>query len=249
MLRLKLTRRTTAVILVLLTIQASGTAMGQATSPATVTVAGNLQDEIGCPGDWNPGCPTTHLFFDAEDQVWQGIFPIPAGDWEYKAALNDSWNENYGQNAIRDGPNIELSLGNSADVKFYYSHETHWVADNHNKVIATLAGSFQSELGCSGDWDPSCLRSWLQDPDGDGLYTFSTKMLPAGDYEVKVAHNESWVEHYGAGGVPNGANILFTVPESFTEILFTYDWITHFLYISIEPTSNVIFTDGFEEGL
>ncbi len=71
-------------------------------------------------------------------------------------------------------------------------------------------GSFQSELGCPGDWQPDCLRSWLQDPDGDGIYTFRTSALPAGSYEVKVAINESWDENYGAGGVPNGANIAFT---------------------------------------
>jgi pullulanase len=65
-------------------------------------------------------------------------------------------------------------------VKFYYDHATHWITDNRNSVIATLAGSFQSELGCAGDWDPSCLRTWLQDPDGDGLYTFSTSGAPSG---------------------------------------------------------------------
>ena len=57
-------------------------------------------------------------------------------------------------------------------VKFYYAHGTHWVADNVNTVIATVPGSFQSELGCPGDWQPDCLRSWLQDPDGDGIYSF-----------------------------------------------------------------------------
>ena len=96
-------------------------------------------------------------------------------------------------------------------MKFYYSHETHWVADNQNKVIAVAPGSFQSELGCPGDWQPDCLRSWLQDPDGDGIYTFRTSALPAGDYEVKVAIDESWDENYGAGGVPNGPNIPFHV--------------------------------------
>ena len=44
-------------------------------------------------------------------------------------------------------------------------------------MIVTVPGSFQSELGCSGDWDPGCLRSWLQDPDGDGTYTFETTAL------------------------------------------------------------------------
>ncbi len=66
----------------------------------------------------------------------------------------------------------------------------------------TAAGSFQSELGCPGDWQPDCLRSWLQDPDGDGIYTFSTTAIPAGSYEFKAALNESWDENYGAGGAP-----------------------------------------------
>ena len=63
----------------------------------------------------------------------------------------------------------------------------------------TAPGSFQSELGCPGDWDPGCLRSWLQDPDGDGRYTMSTTALPPGSYEVKAAINQSWDENYGAG--------------------------------------------------
>jgi hypothetical protein len=98
-------------------------------------------------------------------------------------------------------------------------------------VIATVPGSFQSELGCPGDWDPGCLRSWLQDPDGDGIYSFSTSTLPPGDYEAKVAHNESWDENYGAGGVPNGPNIQFTVATC-DAVTFTYDPSTHILTIA-----------------
>jgi hypothetical protein len=74
--------------------------------PSSVTVAGNLQDELGCPGDWQPDCAATQLGFDAEDGVWQGTFNIPAGNWEYKAPLNDSWDENYGANAQQNGANI-----------------------------------------------------------------------------------------------------------------------------------------------
>ena len=40
---------------------------------------------------------------------------------------------------------------------------------------------------------------WLQDPDGDGTYTWSSDQLPAGTYEFKVAHGLSWDENYGAG--------------------------------------------------
>jgi pullulanase-type alpha-1,6-glucosidase len=175
-----------------------------------------------------------------EDGVWQGTFNAPAGDWEYKAPLNDSWDENYGANATRDGPNIGLSLGSATPVKFYYSDATHWVTDNHNKTIAVAPGSFQSELGCASDWDPSCLRSWLQDSDGDGFYTFSAR-LPAGSYEAKVAINESWDENYGAGGAPGGANIPFMVSVACEEIFFTYDAVTHVLTIGAEggPKGNL----------
>ena len=55
-------------------------------APTSVTVAGSLQSELGCPGDWQPECGATHLGYDADDDVWQGTFNVPAGNWEYKAA-------------------------------------------------------------------------------------------------------------------------------------------------------------------
>jgi len=197
---------------------------------ASVAIAGNLQSELGCPGDWQPDCAVTELAYDVGDGIWQASFALPAGNWEYKAALNDFWDENYGANATDNGANIPLNLGVSTDVKFYYDHVTHWITDNHNSVIATAVGSFQSELGCPSDWDPSCLRSWLQDPDGDGIYALLTP-FPAGSYEAKVTINESWDENYGAGGVPGGANIPFTVAEG-GSVQFSYDSATHMLVVS-----------------
>jgi pullulanase/glycogen debranching enzyme len=202
-----------------------------APEPTSVTIPGSLQDELGCPGDWQVDCAVTHLAYDTDDTVWQGTFNLPAGSYEYKAALNDSWAENYGANATPNGPNIPLNLGADTDVKFYYSHATHWVIDNVNAVIATVPGSFQDEIGCSADWDPSCLRSWLQDPDGDGTYEFSSGDIPPGSYEAKVAINESWTENYGAGGVQNGSNIPFTVTSG-QIVRFSYDAVSHVLTIS-----------------
>jgi pullulanase-type alpha-1,6-glucosidase len=191
----------------------------------SVAVVGNLQSELGCPGDWQPECPATELAFDLSDDVWQGTFALPAGSWEYKVALNDTWDESY------PGANIPLSLGADTDVKFYYDDKSHWVTDNVNSVIATVPGSFQSEIGCPGDWQPDCLRSWLQDMDGDGIYSFTTDQIPAGSYEAKVAINESWDENYGAGGVPNGPNIPFSVPAGAT-MEFVYDSVSHVLTIA-----------------
>ncbi len=202
-------------------------------TPTSVAIAGSLQSELGCPGDWQPDCRTTWLTYDDADQVWQGAWTVPAGSWEYKAALNGGWDENYGQNATPGGANIPLTLDAPTRVKFYYSHKTHWITDNKSKVIATVPGSFQSELGCPGDWQPDCLRSWLQDPDGDGTYTFSTTALPAGNYEAKVAINEGWDENYGEGGAPGGSNIAFTVPTNNKEVFFSYNAMTHVLTISV----------------
>ncbi len=209
-----------------------------APEPASVTIAGSLQDELGCPGDWQPDCAASHLAYDAGDMVWQETFAVPAGSYEYKATIDGSWDENYGANAEPNGPNIALNLGADTDVKFYYSHATHWVTDNVTKVIATVAGSFQDEIGCPGDWQPDCLRSWLQDPDGDGFYSFSTSDIPPGDYEAKVTINESWDENYGQGGEQNGPNIPFSV-EAGQVVNFSYDAVSHVLTISFTSSDQL----------
>ncbi|MEK7329057.1 MAG: alpha-amylase family glycosyl hydrolase, partial [Chloroflexota bacterium] len=202
-------------------------------NPLNVSIPGSLQSELGCPGDWQPGCAATHLTYDASDDVWQGTWTIPAGSWEYKAALNDGWAENYGLHATLDGSNILFNLAASAAVKFYYDHKSHWITDNQNSVIAVAPGSFQSELGCPDDWDAGCLRSWLQDTDGDGIYTFTTTALPAGNYNTKVALNESWDVNYGAGGVQNGPDIPFSVPFNNASVTFSYDATSHVLTINV----------------
>ncbi|MCB0115150.1 MAG: hypothetical protein KDD84_13705, partial [Caldilineaceae bacterium] len=197
--------------------------------PTGVALAGDFQSELGCPGDWQPDCAVTELTYDAADDVWQGSFTVPAGNWQYKAALNDAWDESYG---TAGGGNLALDLAAETAVKFYYDHKSHWVADSHNDVIAVAPGDFQSELGCSGDWLPDCLLSWLQDPDDDGIYEFRTTALPAGTYAGKVAINESWDENYGAGGAPGGDNISFTVAADNDEIVFTYDAASHVITIA-----------------
>ena len=204
----------------------------RAAAPTAVTIAGSLQSEVGCPGDWDPACASTQLVYHSNSDVWQGTFALPAGAYEYKAALNNSWDENYGLHATPGGDNIPLALADATNVRFYYDDKTHWVTDNVNSTIATVAGSFQQDLGCAGDWDPSCLRSWLEDPSGTGVYSFVTTALPHGTYEAKVAINESWDVNYGQGGIPNGANIPFSVPSDGARMIFSYNPSTHVLTVS-----------------
>lgn len=206
--------------------------------PDSVTIAGTVQSKLGCDGDWQPECEATQLKYDPANDVWSGTFDLPAGEYEYKAALNGAWDENYGANAEAGGPNIPLSLADDTTVTFFYDHKTHWITDDVNSVIATLPGTAQSEQGCTpvantGDWEPGCLRTWLQDPDGDGTYTFTTVLIPAGDWEVKVAVGRSWDVNYGLEGASNGPNIPFSLPAEGHEVVFSWDSETHLLDIAI----------------
>jgi len=187
---------------------------------------------MGCPGDWDPACPQAQLTLDQNDRIWKGTYTLPDGTYSYKVAINKAWDENYGAGAIQNGANIDLTSA-GAPITFFYDHRTHWVTSTAQGSIVVAPGSFQSEMGCAGDWDPACMRSWLQDPDGDGTFTLSTTQIPAGSYEGKVALDRTWDVNYGQGGVPNGANIPFTVPEGDGVITnFTYDSASHVLTVT-----------------
>ncbi|MBC7561087.1 MAG: pullulanase-type alpha-1,6-glucosidase [Dermatophilaceae bacterium] len=198
--------------------------VGPVTQPDNVSVAGSHNSEMGCTGDWQPECAQAQLALDAKDQIWKGKFStIPAGSYEYKAAIDKKWDESYGASG---GGNIAYTTA-GANVSFYYDHATHWATSDAQGPIITAPGSFQSELGCAGDWSPDCMRPWLQDPDGDGTYTWSTDQIPVGSYEFKVAHGLKWGEDYGADGVPGGSNVALSVPSAGSVVTISYVLATH----------------------
>ncbi|WP_299519648.1 pullulanase-type alpha-1,6-glucosidase [uncultured Serinicoccus sp.] len=205
--------------------------IGPVEQPGAVGVPGNHNSAMGCPGDWQPDCDQAQLSLDAADSVWKRTYDagtIPAGDYEYKAAIDRSWDENYGAGGAPGGANIAYEA-DGGPVTFYYEHARHYVTSDAEGPIITAPGSMQSELGCPGDWDPSCMAPWLIDPDGDGTYTYATTAIPAGTYELKVAHGLSWDENYGEGGERDGANIGFSVPSDGVRTTFSYDLETHVL--------------------
>jgi hypothetical protein len=203
-----------------------------ADGPQFVGIPGTVQSAIGCAADWTPECPESALMYSASSDVWMATFTLPAGDYEYKAALNGTWDENYGAGGELEGANIALSLAEETAVTFVYDHKTNLIADSVNSVLATVPGSFQAALGCAADWVPECLRSWLQDVDGDGIYTFTTTAIPAGDYEGKVAVGLTWDENYGVDGERDGANIAFNVPADGTAMTFSFDSATNALTVT-----------------
>ena len=90
--------------------------------PGSVALVGSLQSELGCDEDWLPECPDTELA--PVDGTWTAEFDVPAGTYEFKVALDDAWDESYG-----DGDaNLPLHLEHDAALVFSYDHETHEVS-------------------------------------------------------------------------------------------------------------------------
>jgi len=89
-----------------------------------VNVPGSYQAAAGCPGDWQPDCAATQLTL-GDDGLWRsGPFTLPAGDYEYKVALDGSWTTNYGSDGAQDGPNYTLSLTAETNISFVYDPAT-----------------------------------------------------------------------------------------------------------------------------
>ncbi len=179
-----------------------------------VNVPGTIQPLLGCPGEWQPDCDATKLEYNAADDVWMRTFDkLPAGSYEYKVAINGNWTENYGPVADAGGGNIKLDVAKDRPITFYYDHKTHWIADTVRQKIITMPGTYQDEIGCKSDNAADCMRSWLQDVDGDGIYLWQTNAIPAGDYEAQVAVN----------GTAQGEQMMFKVGKTGEATTFAYD--------------------------
>ncbi len=208
--------------------------VGAVPQPNAVSIPGRHGSELGCPdspnddptnaGDWDPGCDAVQLARGADDDIWSRTFTVPVGDWAFKAAINRSWDENYGAKAVRGGADIGYQTTSAGPVTFYYDHRTHWVTNDVLDDIVVATGTFQSEMGCPADNAVDCMRGWLQDPDGDGVYSLWTTEVPAGTYDVRAAVDGSLV----------GASQSFTVaPGDATR--FTFDPASGALTVATDP--------------
>jgi hypothetical protein len=91
-----------------------------------VTLVGDLQTELGCSNDWDPACPDTRLAFDTTDGKWHGTFTLPAGSYQWKVAVDDSWAANYGAGGAAGGSNLVLDVpAGGATYVFTWDQVTH----------------------------------------------------------------------------------------------------------------------------
>lgn len=91
-----------------------------------VNLPGDYQQEAGCGGDWDPACPTTAME-QGDDGLYRLTIDIPAGEYEFKVAMDGAWTVNYGSDGAQDGPNYPLSVAADGAVTFTYDPETHLV--------------------------------------------------------------------------------------------------------------------------
>ncbi|WP_083508674.1 pullulanase-type alpha-1,6-glucosidase [Arthrobacter alpinus] len=197
-----------------------------------VSVPGSHNVAMGCAADWQPACETAKLTKN-EDGIYTGTFELPAGSYEYKVAMNGSWDLAYGSGGDSGGGAKNLMYTHDGGpVTFYWNPATKIAQNSSQSPIITLAGDFQKQLGCSEDWKPACFATSMDDSDGDGVYEFSTGKLAAGNYSVKAAHGLGWDENYGVGGAPGGENLAFSASTG-KQITFRYTLATHILEIGV----------------
>jgi arabinogalactan oligomer/maltooligosaccharide transport system substrate-binding protein len=91
-----------------------------------VNLPGSYQDKAGCGAAWDPACDATAMT-EGEDGLFTLTVELPAGDYEFKVALNGDWAVNYGSDGAQDGPNYILSLAADGTVTFTYNPDDHMV--------------------------------------------------------------------------------------------------------------------------
>ena len=160
-----------SVVLVALVVLL-GAAQAQA-QERVVTLVGSLQSELGCPGDWQPECTATELAPIGGGR-YQGTFALPAGSYEYKVAINRSWNENYGAGGAPGGANIPLTVPGGT-VTFTYDDATHVISDDVPRPVGAERGAHWVRRGVIA-WDL---------PDAREGFTYRLHAAPDGGMTVE----------------------------------------------------------------
>ena len=83
--------------------------------------------------------------------MFRGTFEVPAGPFEYKVALNGSWDENYGAGGAPGGANIPLEAP-GGQITFTYDHATHVITDDAPVVLGRVRAAHWLRRGLFA-WD------------------------------------------------------------------------------------------------
>ncbi len=96
-----------------------------------VIFAGTIQAALGGKA-WDPNGAVTRAS-EVRPGVYEFVGRLPQGDFEYKVALNGSWDENYGADNKLNGANIKLRVpANGTLVRFVFDRTQKRISDSLN---------------------------------------------------------------------------------------------------------------------
>ena len=145
----------------------------------TVSIPGTLPSD---DGNWNAA--SNVMTYKGNGMYEYTFKDVPAGNYEYKIALDKAWTENYGADGIQGGSNIALTVPDTQDVTVYYTDYTHLTATSVDYIIADVS------LSGSGIED----GTKLSDSGLTGIYTASVDLGKGTYSDIKLTYNEKEFE-------------------------------------------------------
>ncbi|WP_106769246.1 pullulanase [Paenibacillus faecalis] len=164
--------------------------------PTKVVLVGDLQTKFGGE-EWDPASEATTMT-DMGNGEYRLTRTLPPGTYQYKVAINGSWDESYGfanytnQDGAQQDGNIKITLDQETVVTFYYHHLTHKIADSTYYTsmpadkLPRVIGSFQSVIGEAADWSAADAKLIMQDHDYDNVYSVTADIYD-GKHEYQIA--------------------------------------------------------------
>lgn len=208
-----------------------------------VVAAGDFQTLLGCEENWQPTCEASELDLDEGFNLYTAEFELPAGTYEYKITGGD-WENNWGEWGAPDGANIRFDT-NGDTVAFVFDPRTGESLAANSEDLVTVSGTFQDQVGCKRDWQPSCLGS-VMFPQEDASYRYAVSGLPQGEYKFKVTRGLSWGESWGKEG-EEGADLTFKVGGGDEQVEITWDSQTG--VAQAKTSSEPLPGEGFEQAI
>lgn len=132
------------------------------------------------PGEsWNPASnKMTYL----GDGIYSYTFEnVPAANYEFKIAINGSWDENYGKGGVKNSAsdNYSVTVPTAQDVTVYYSHNSHLAVTSVEYIFA--------DIDLEGTGIPAGTK--LTDNDLTTIYSVALEMEPGTYDDVKIVYN------------------------------------------------------------
>ncbi|MDU4117877.1 MAG: type I pullulanase [Clostridium perfringens] len=204
-------------------------------SEAFAVVVGDFLKESGNGSDWEPR-NMNGVLKKYKNGLYEGTLKLKAGNYNYKIAMNGTWDESYGNN----GQNIALNLSKDSEVIFRLDYKNKKVYDSINnpdqfKTKAILAGNIKDIIDGASDWNPGNDTEKL-DYIGGGMYkkTFPIKESAQGkdiSLEYKVAYNGEW----NNGEVAENAKVV--IPKGTKNITILSNYLDNYVKDSINNPS------------